>query len=178
LFEEKGLVYLLQILFLYVHLVSAVVFVGGSIFIWTVLLPAMNRLEVEQSTKQSVLFAVSKRFGRVVDVSLLLLIVTGIYNATWYLPSFEVSSPESKILAIKIIVVAIMVFSIYFNNLYYAKKIVSLTKQVRQLGPSQRTDELVKKLGVVRRRSRVLSTVNMALMLLVILLAVMLQFPP
>jgi putative copper resistance protein D len=171
-------VYLLQLFFLYIHLVAAVVFVGGSIFIWTALLPAMNKLEVEQDAKRSVLFAVSKRFGRIVNVSLLVLVVTGLYNVTWYLPNFDVRSPQSKILLAKIVVVAIMIFSIYFNNLYYGRRMVSLTKQLRALGPSQQSDDISKRLSAVRKRSRVLSAVNMALMLLVVLLAVMLQIPP
>jgi putative copper resistance protein D len=163
---------ILEIISLYIHLVASVIFVGGSVFMWLALLPATRNEGLDRQTANRVLFVASRRFGRVVDVSLGLLIVTGLYNATWYLPDMNFSTIQGRLLLTKSILVVIMIFVIYFNNLYHAKKIVRLSAIADK--DARAGDELYR----IRRLSRVLSAVSLTLMFLVLLFAVMLQIPP
>lgn len=162
----------LEIISLYVHLIASVIFVGGSLFMWIALLPATKSEGLDRQTANKVLFAASRRFGRAVDISLALLIVTGLYNATWYLPGMNFSTIQGKLLLTKSILVVVMIFVIYFNNLYHAKRIVRLSALADK--DANARDELRR----VRKLSRALSAVSLSLMFLVLFFAVMLQIPP
>lgn len=162
---------LLELVSLYVHIVSAIVFVGGSLFIWLALSPGLNDAGLDERSKGVVLAKVSRRFGKVVDVSLAILILTGLYNVTWYLPSLDFASTAGRILAAKIVAVGVLVASIYYNNLVLGKRIVKLRTK-----PA--TPENSSEIQRTRKTVRRISMFNVALMLLVVLLAVMLQIPP
>lgn len=56
---------------------------------------------------------------------------------------------------------------IYVHNVYFGKRIVRLAAERR-----------LEELRALRRRSRLVSAINLALMLVILLLAVMLQIPP
>ena len=69
-----------------------------------------------------------------------------------------------KLLLIKVVLVVILVILIYAHGLYYGKKIVKLAREKDLEG-----------LKNVRRRSRIISFSNLALMIVILVLAVMLQ---
>ena len=71
-----------------------------------------------------------------------------------------------------------MIFSIYFNNLYLGRRISSIVREMNSATMQEARESLRSRLSSTRRRSRVFSYLNIALMLAVILLAVMLQIPP
>ncbi len=166
----------LNLIVLYIHIVAAIIFVGGSLFIWLALLPALRDLSDE--VRNQVVVRVTRRFGRVVDASLVVLILTGIYNATWYLDGYNLNTLGAKILLAKSILVALMIFTIYFNNMYFGRKISATVRRMRAAADQKQREELSMRLASIRRTSHILSYLNIALMLTVILLAVMLQIPP
>ncbi|MEM0121348.1 MAG: CopD family protein [Thermoprotei archaeon] len=168
---------ILQLAVLYIHVLSAIIFVGGSLFIWLALLPALSG-DIPENIRNQVVVKVTKRFGRIVDVSLTILIITGIYNSTWYLDNLNFTSIGAKILLAKALLTLLMVFIIYFNNLYLGRRISKIVRQMNSSTTQGERESLRAKLASIRRRSRVFSYLNITLMLLIVLLAVMLQFPP
>ncbi len=107
-------------------------------------------------------------FGKVVNPTLIVLILTGIYNATWYLPSIgALTSYPGTILLLKMVLVVILVALVYLHNVYFGKKIVELAAQRR-----------LTELKQLRRMSRIVSATNLSLMTLILLLAAMMQIPP
>ena len=153
---------------LWVHLLSAVIFVGGSFFMWLVVVPSSRLIAADESERTQVVGKIAKRFGRVTNVVLVFLVVSGLYNVTWYLPSPAAlfSTYTGNLLLVKIVLVAALLLLIYSNNLYFGKKIVKLAREKK-----------LAELEATRKQSRVVSAFNMALMLLILLFAVLLQMP-
>ena len=153
---------------LWVHLFSAVLFVGGSFFMWLVVVPASHLIAEDESERTQVVGRIARVFGRMTNPILVVLVLTGIYNATWYLPSVDslFTYPGSLLLA-KMVLVVILLVLIYVHNVYFGKKIVRLAEQ-------RKLDELAE----LRRRSRVVSMANLSLMIAILLLAAMMQIPP
>ena len=163
--------FLLNTLVLWVHLFCAVLFVGGSFFMWLVLMPASKSFAKDESDRTQIVGKIARQFGRITNPILLLLVLTGIYNVSWYLPSYEYllsfKSYEATVLFVKVIMVALLMALVYAHGAYYGRKIVKLARE-----------RDVEGLKVVRRRSRIISYANLALMIAILILAVMLQMPP
>ncbi len=158
----------LDVIMLWVHLLSAVIFVGGSFFMWLVVVPSSRLITSDESERTQIVGKIAKRFGRITNVVLVVLIVSGLYNAMWYLPSPAAlfDTYTGNLLLVKMVLVAALLLLIYSNNLYFGKKIVRFAREKK-----------LKELEATRRQSRMVSAVNMALMLLILLFAVLLQMP-
>jgi len=159
----------LDIAVLYVHLFAAVLFVGGSFFFWLILEPVTYTLARDESERTALVARVARRFGQFTHPLLVVLVATGIFNATWYLPSLSAltTTPAGELLLTKGLVVVLLIALIYLHGAYYGPRIVRLARE-------RRYDEL----RALRRRSRTVSMINLALMLAVLLLAVLLQSYP
>ncbi len=162
---------LFNIAILWVHLFCAVLFVGGSFFMWLVVMPASHRLAKDESERTLIVGKIAKDFGRITNPILIILVLTGIYNATWYLPSFDYlftfQSYGAIVLFVKVVLVSVLIVLIYVHGAYYGRKIVRLARE-----------KDVEGLKAVRRKSRIISFANLALMMAILILAVMLQLPP
>ena len=153
---------------LYVHLFSAMFFVGGSFFMWFVVVPASHLITSEEPERTQIVGKIAKQFGRLTHPTLSVLIITGLYNASWYVQSatglFEY---PGTILLSKMILVAVLLTLVYVNNIYLGRRIVRLARE-GNMG----------KLKELRRRSKALSVANLSLMLAILLLAVIMQMTP
>lgn len=151
---------------LWIHLFSAVLFVGGSFFMWIVVVPSSHLFAKDEAERTQIVGKIAKRFGRIVDPILLVLIVTGVYNATWYLGPTDglLTSYAGNLLLVKIILVIVLVGLLYLSNTYFGKKIVRLAKENR-----------LEELAALRRTSRLVSFANLGLMILILAFAVLLQ---
>lgn len=161
---------LLNLAILWAHLFSAVLFVGGSFFMWLVVMPASHLFAKDESDRTLIVGKIAKEFGKITTPILAILVLTGIYNATWYLPSFEYlfsfKSYGATVLFSKVVLVVLLIALVYAHGAYYGRKIARLAR-----------DRDVEELAVVRRRSRIISYANLALMIAILILAVMLQMP-
>ncbi len=159
----------LDLAVLYVHLFAAVLFVGGSFFFWLILEPVSYTLHRDESERTAMVAKVARRFGQFTNPTLVILVATGLFNATWYLPSLSAltTTPGGEVLLAKGLVVVVLVALIYLHGAYYGPKIVRLARERRFAD-----------LRALRRRSRTVSMINLALMLAVLLLAVLLQAYP
>lgn len=162
---------LIDTIVLWIHLFSAVIFVGGSFFIWLVVMPASHRFAKDEAERTQMVGKIAKDFARITNPTLAILVLTGIYNISWYLPSYQdlfaFQTYGEKVLFIKAVLVVILIILIYAHGLYYGKKIVELAQERNVEG-----------LKAVRKRSRIISYANLALMVAILILAVMLQMPP
>lgn len=159
---------LLNAAILWVHLFSAVLFVGGSFFIWLVVMPASDLIK-DELERMRVIERMARRFGKISGALLILLIVTGVYNASWYLPSTTAlfDTYEGNLLLVKVVLVILLVALVSLHGVYYGRKIITLSKE-------EKFDEL----KAVRRQSRIISGASLVLMVAILILAAALQIPP
>jgi uncharacterized membrane protein len=152
---------------LWIHIFFAIIFIGGSYFMWLVLWPASFKVSDDEKQRTRFVGVVAKRFAYFSHVSLLILIVTGLILAFgWYLPqpSDLTTTLPGKILLSKIAVVAAMIAIVYGNNMYHGKRIMRLSREGKK-------EELQK----LRRMSHILSFISLGLMAVIVVLAVALQ---
>ncbi len=151
---------------LWIHLFSAVLFVGGSFFMWIVVVPASHTLTENESERTRMVGRIAKQFARVVNPALLVLVVTGIYNASWYLPSTGalLGSYAGRLLFAKLLAVVALLLLLYVSNVYFGRRITRLAREGR-------LDEL----RALRRTSRLVSFANLGLMAFILLLVALMQ---
>jgi len=158
----------LNVIVLWVHLFSAVLFVGGSFFMWLVIVPASHLITSDESERTRIVGKIARSFGNLTNPLIVVLVVTGLYNATWYLPSANglLEYPGTLLLA-KAILVSLLLLLIYVHNVYFGKRIIQLARE-------SKLDEL----KALRKTSSIVSAANLTLMLLILLLSTMMQLPP
>ena len=157
----------LILVLLWIHIFFAIIFIGGSYFMWLVLWPASFKVSDDEKQRTRFVGVVAKRFAYFSHTSLLILVVTGLILAfDWYLPqpSDLITTLPGHILLSKMIVVAAMIGIVYGNNLYHGKRIMRLSREGKK-------EELQK----LRRKSHILSFISLGLMALIVVLAVALQ---
>ena len=131
-------------------------------------IPASRLLTTDESERTQIIGKIAKLFGRTVTPTLIIIILTGIYNASWYLRSVQdLLIYPGTLLLTKIILVIILLILIYVHNVYFGKRIMTLARQ--------RNIEGLKK---IRKTSRKISALNLILMATIFLLAVLMQIPP
>lgn len=158
---------LIDLIVLWIHLFFAIIFIGGSFFIWLVVWPASYEITDDESMRTKIVGRIAKRFALFTHVSIAVLVVTGIYNATWYLQSSTslLDTTGGLILLVKSMVVLAAIIIIYTNNLYHGKKIMALSR-----------DKKFEEMKAMRRRTHLFSYISLALLLIITILAVALQF--
>lgn len=136
---------------------------------WLVVLPASRAVSRNDSERMRIVEKIAQRFGMMTNLTLVALVLTGIYNASWYLPSTGAlfNTHQGNLLLVKIVLSAVLVGSIYLHGLYFGRKIVRLARENK---PAE--------LNAVRKLSRAVSALSLVLMVAILLLAVFLQVPP
>jgi uncharacterized membrane protein len=148
-----------------VHLFSAIIFIGGSFFMWLVVNPVSRLLSQDESERTVIVGKIARRFGRVAIPALVILIISGLYNLTWYLsPSYLLNTLRGMLLFAKIIVVAVLVFTMYLHNVYFGKKIIELAREKR-----------IEELQNLRKKSRIVSFTNLGIMVIILFIVVMMR---
>src|SRR6185312_13325039 len=154
----------------WIHLISAITWIGGQIFILLVLLPIM-RTSLPRNERTLVFAQVGRRYAIVSWVALALLIVTGVLNGHRRGVDWEhlTRSGYGQILFTKLVFVALIIVITLVHALYFGRRITELAERSNKLGEDDPGIE------VERRRlqilSGVLSGVNLLLNLIVVLLA-------
>ena len=111
-------------LIFFIHLIFSSIWVGGSIFLGFVLAPLLKKTMPDINKRISFMVTVGRRFNLVAASSLLVLVVTGIYNGRFILsqPSMLFDSFYGYVLFSKIILVSVTI-------LLYAVHIMILNKK-------------------------------------------------
>jgi copper resistance protein D len=154
----------------WIHLVSAIAWIGGQLFILIVLLPIM-RTTLPRDERVLVFAQVGRRYATVSWVALTLLIITGFLNGQRRSVDWEhlTRSGYGQILFTKLIFVAIIIVVTLVHALYFGRRITELAERSKELGQDDPG------IAAERRRLQILSGVlsgaNLLLNLVVVLLA-------
>jgi len=104
-------------LIMWAHLIAASIWVGGSIFIGIVLAPLLKTISDTVEGRLSIMIRVGRRFNVIGVPSLIVLILTGIYNSMGIIskPSMFLDTNYGIVLLVKIIlvIVLIVIFAIH-----------------------------------------------------------------
>lgn len=100
-------------LIMWAHLVAASIWVGGSIFIGIVLAPLLKTISDSIDERLSIMIRVGRKFNKIAVPSLIILIVSGLYNSSGYLtkPSLFLSTNYGLVLVAKIVLVIILIIT-------------------------------------------------------------------
>jgi len=100
-----------QAILTWIHLISASIWVGGSLFIGIVLAPILKKMEFSLEERLSIMIKVGRKFNKIAIPSLIILIITGLYSSHLILskPDILLSSSYGNILIIKIILVITLI---------------------------------------------------------------------
>lgn len=108
-----------QTLITWIHLVSAAIWVGGSIFLGVVLAPILKTMYDSHEERIRIMIKVGRRFNKLAVPSLLILIATGIYNSRNVLgnPELLLSTDYGAYLTVKIalVILLIVVFLVHIR---------------------------------------------------------------
>jgi putative copper resistance protein D len=104
---------LIDALIMWAHLIAASIWVGGSIFIGIVLAPLLKTISDSIEGRLSIMIRVGRKFNKIGIPSLIVLIITGIYNSVGFIvkPSMIFSTNYGIILLIKIILVIMLIIT-------------------------------------------------------------------
>ena len=102
-----------QAVMTWIHLVSAAIWVGGSLFIGAVLTPILKKMSMSLEERIQMMIKVGRQFNKIAVPSLIILIATGIYNSSFVLsnPDLLFSTSYGSFLFIKIILVIVLIIA-------------------------------------------------------------------
>lgn len=155
----------------WVHIMSAITWIGGMLFIVLVLLPILIKALPKED--RTILFAkIAERYGVVSWIALTLLVITGVLNGehrhiAW---THLADSSYGRTLGLKLIFVAIVIVITLVHALYYGRRITRLAEQAKALGGAV-DPKLVRERAKLQRLSIGLSSLNLLLNLIIVLLA-------
>ena len=122
---------IIDALITWAHLISASIWVGGSLFIGVVLAPLLKTMSESVEERLMIMIRVGRKFNKIAVPSLGILIATGLYNSQYILnkPETIFSTNYGIILTIKIMLVIalIAIFAIHVRMIRFdvGKKIES-----------------------------------------------------
>lgn len=91
-----------------VHVTTAIVLIGGSIFTLMVLLPAGR--QIDEGSRAQLLTAVIGRWKRFVHLGILLFLASGIYNYMLAIPQHRGDGPYHAIMGTKMLLALVVFF--------------------------------------------------------------------
>jgi len=114
-----------QVIVTWAHLVSASIWVGGGIFLGVVLAPLLKRMSFSTEERLELMIKTGRRFFKIALPSLVILIITGIYNSHLVLQSPEIlfSSSYGAFLITKIILVIALIITFAVHIRIFSKDI-------------------------------------------------------
>lgn len=114
---------IIDALITWAHLISASIWVGGSLFIGVVLAPLLKTMAESVEERLMIMIRVGRKFNKIAVPSLGILIATGLYNSYYILnkPETIFSTNYGIILTIKIMLVIalIVIFAIHVRMIRF-----------------------------------------------------------
>jgi len=157
-----------QALLTWIHLTSATIWVGGSLFIGAVLAPILKTMSFSLEERLQIMIKVGRKFNKIAIPSLIILIVTGIYNSVSFFNNYEMlfSTNYGNILTIKIILVIAIIIA-YIIHIRIIRKDVEEKIIAKQLTEKQ--------IQTLRKKIIILGEVIVVLSIVVLFLAALLN---
>lgn len=146
-----------QVIITWIHLIAASIWVGGALFIGIVISPLLKTMSTSLEERLQFMIKVGRRFNRIAIPSLIILIVTGLYNSTAFLnkPELLLSSNYGNFLIVKIILVIALVIT-FVTHVRIIRKDVEEKIISKQMSESQ-IQKLRKKIIILGEVTIVLS---------------------
>ena len=156
-----------QAILTWIHITCAAIWVGGSLFIGVVFAPILKKMSMPIEERLQLMIKVGRRFNKLAVPALIILMVTGMYQAHLILQKSDLllESSYGNILVIKIIlVVAITTFAIHVRVI---RKDVEEKIMSKQISDDQ--------LQVLRKKIIILGEITVVLSVIILFLAAVLN---
>ena len=146
-----------QAILTWIHLVSAAIWVGGSLFIGIVFSPLLKTMTNSLEERMQIMIRVGRRFNKVAVPSLIILMATGLYSSHVLLskPELLVATSYGTFLIVKIILVIILIIT-YAVHVRVIRKDVEEKIMSNQM-PEYEIQKLRKKIIILGEVTVVLS---------------------
>ena len=146
-----------QAILTWVHLISAAIWVGGSLFIGVVFSPLLKTMSNSIEERLQIMIKVGKRFNKIAVPSLIILMGTGLYNSHILLskPDLLVATSYGTFLIIKIILVILLIIT-YVVHVRIIRKDVEEKIMSKQM-PQDQIQKLRKKIIILGEVTVILS---------------------
>jgi uncharacterized membrane protein len=146
-----------QAIITWIHLIAAAIWVGGSLFIGIVFSPLLKTISSSMEERIQIMIKVGKRFNKVAVPSLIILMITGLYNSHLLLskPDLLMATSYGTFLTIKIILVIALVIT-YAIHVRVIRKDVEDQIMSKQM-PIEQIQKLRKKIIILGEITVVLS---------------------
>lgn len=119
---------------LILHVTAAVALVGPQIIMFFAVVPATWLIEDDEKLKRALLKVVAGRFGMLAAASIIVLLVTGLFQYYTIVPENIRAEPNDYmfglIFSMKMLMFTVLVVLIYWHAFRYGKKIAALSDQV------------------------------------------------
>ena len=148
----------------WIHITSAAIWVGGSLFIGVVFAPILKKMSMPVEERIQLMVQVGRRFNKLALPALFILIATGMYQAHLVLQKSDIlyNTSYGHILIIKIILVAALV-------ILYAVHVRIIRKDVEdKIIAKEMSQEQLQKL---RKKIIILGEVTVVLSIIILFLA-------
>ena len=148
-----------QALLTWIHITSAAIWVGGSLFIGIVFAPILKKMAMPVEERIQLMVQVGRRFNKIALPALFILIATGMYQAHLVLQKSDILYETSygHVLIIKIILVAALL-AIYAIHVRIIRKDVE-DKIIAKEMPQEQLQKLRKKIIILGEVTVVLSVI-------------------
>ena len=148
-----------QALLTWIHITSAAIWVGGSLFIGVVFAPILKKLSMPVEERIQLMVQVGRRFNKLAMPALFILIATGMYQAHLVLQKSDILYDTSygHVLIIKMVLVAALLIT-YAVHVRIIRKDVE-DKIIAKQMPQEQLQKLRKKIIILGEVSVVLSVI-------------------
>ena len=148
-----------QALLTWIHITSAAIWVGGSLFIGVVFAPILKKMSMPVEERIQLMVQVGRRFNKLAMPALFILIATGIYQAHLVLQKSDILYETSygHVLIIKMILVAALVL-LYAVHVRIIRKDVE-DKIIAKQMPQEQLQKLRKKIIILGEVTVVISVI-------------------
>ena len=146
-----------QAILTWIHLVSAAIWVGGSLFIGIVFSPLLKTMTNSLEERMQIMIRVGRRFNKIAVPSLIILMATGLYSSHMLLgkPELLIATSYGIFLIIKIFLVIALII-IYIIHVRVIRKDVEDKIMSNQMSEKQ-IQKLRKKIIILGEITVVLS---------------------
>ena len=148
-----------QALLTWIHITSAAIWVGGSLFIGVVFAPILKKMSMPVEERMQLMVQVGRRFNKLAMPALFILIATGMYQAHLVLQKSDILYDTSygHVLIIKMVLVAALLIT-YAVHVRIIRKDVEDKIIAKQI-PQEQLQKLRKKIIILGEVSVVLSVI-------------------
>lgn len=146
-----------QAILTWIHLISASIWIGGSLFIGVVFSPLLKTMTNSIEERLQIMIKVGKRFNKIAIPSLLILMGTGFYSSHMLLskPELLLGTSYGTYLLIKIILVIALIIT-YVIHVRVIRKDVEDKIMSKQM-PKEQIQKLRKKIIILGEITVVIS---------------------